>query len=217
VSASLRGYYLYVTIVIMKRKIALIDVQNTDSTTKQLLGFLIDWKRMHSFLIGEWGCEKVFFYSGIDSGDLETVNEFQELEKTGCVMRIKTVFAYKNKDRTLKVKCLKCGNESVETVDMGYNRKSNCDVDLTVDAMEYADSNTEFYIFSGDGDFEYLIRKLVQKGSFVHIVSSAKKIVSGPKYFTSRFSTKLRKMMDEIGKPVDFLNIDNLKKKIEKK
>jgi len=199
-----------------KRKIALIDVQNTDTTTKQLLGFLIDWKKLHDFLIKEWKCEKVFFYSGIDSGDLETANEFQELEKVGCVMRVKTVFAYKNKDRTIKVKCLKCGNESVETVDMGYNRKSNCDVDLTVDAMEYGNENTEFYIFSGDGDFEYLIRKLVQKGSLIHIVSSAKKIASGPKYFTSRFSTKLRKMMDEIGKPVDFLNIDNLKKKIEK-
>jgi len=200
----------------IKRKIALIDVQNTDSTTKQLLGFLIDWKKLHDFLIKDWRCEKVFFYSGIDSGDLDTAKEFQNLEQAGCIMRVKTVFAYKNKDKTIKVKCLKCGNESVETVDMGYNRKSNCDVDLTVDAMEYASSDTEFYIFSGDGDFEYLIRKIVHLGSIVHIVSSAKKIPSGPKYFTSRFSTKLRKMMDEIGKPVDFLNIDNIRKRIEK-
>jgi len=200
----------------VKRKIALIDVQNTDSTARQLLGFLIDWKKMYNFLISEWGCEKVFFYSGIDSGDLDTANEFQELEKIGCVMRVKTVFAYKNKDRAIKVKCVKCGAESVETIDMGYNRKSNCDVDLTVDAMEYANENTEFYIFSGDGDFEYLVRKVVGKGSVVHLVSSAKKIASGPKYFTSRFSTKLRKMMEEIGKPVDFLNIDNIRKRIEK-
>ena len=62
-----------------------------------------------------------------------------------------------------------------DIVDMGYNRKSNCDVDLTVDAMEYSGPNTEFYIFTGDGDFEYLIRKVVSKGSVVHIVSSAKK------------------------------------------
>ena len=199
-----------------KRKFAFIDVQNTDSTTKQLLGFLIDWRKLHDFLIKEWNCEKVFFYSGVDSGDIDTTNECQVLEKAGCTMRVKTVFSYKNKDKTIKVKCLKCGNDSIETVDMGYNRKSNCDVDLAVDAMECAGNNTELYIFSGDGDFEFLIRKVVQMGSIVHIVSSAKKIQSGPKYFTSRFSTKLRKMMDEVGKPVDFLNIDNLRKKIEK-
>ena len=177
---------------------------------------MIDWKRLYEFLTKDWGCEKVFFYSGIDSGDLDTTKEFKDLEKIGCVMRTKVVFSYKNKDREIKVKCLKCGGESIQTVDMGYNRKSNCDVDLTVDAMENANKNTEFYVFSGDGDFEFLIRKIVQLGSIVHIVSSAKKIPSGPKYFTSRFSTKLRKMMDEMGKPVDFLNIDNLRKRIEK-
>ena len=40
-----------------------------------------------------------------------------------------------------------------------YNSKSNCDVDLTVDAMEEAGPDKEFLIFTGDGDFEYLIKK----------------------------------------------------------
>ena len=55
---------------------------------------------------------------------------------------------------------------------MGYNRKSNCDVDLTVDAMEEAGIDKEFLIFTGDGDFEYLIRKVVEKGTKVYIVAS---------------------------------------------
>ena len=55
---------------------------------------------------------------------------------------------------------------------MGYNRKSNCDVDLTVDAMEEAGPGKEFFIFTGDGDFEYLIRKVVEKSTKVYIVSS---------------------------------------------
>jgi len=46
--------------------------------------------------------------------------------------------------------------------------------------------------------------------------TSAKKIKNGPRYYTSRFSTKLRKMINEGGKPIDFLNIDNLRKRIEK-
>ena len=199
-----------------KNKIALIDVQNTESTTKQLLGFLVDWKKLYEFLKNDWKCSKVILYSGVDEGDLEKAEEFEGLAKDGCIVRAKTIFAYKNKDKAIKVKCPKCENEFADIVDMGYNRKSNCDVDLTVDAMEYSGPNTEFYIFTGDGDFEYLIRKVVSNSSVVHIVSSAKKNKKRSRYYTSRFSTKLRKMINEGGKPIDFLNIDNLRKKIEK-
>lgn len=115
-----------------KIKIALVDVQNTESTTKQLLGFLVDWKRLYEFLKNDWKCEKVILYSGIDEGDLEKTKEFEILEKDGCLVRVKTVFAYKNKDKNIKVKCPKCENEFVEIVSMGYNKKSNCmDRDIT--------------------------------------------------------------------------------------
>ena len=197
------------------KKLAFIDVQNTETTTRRILGFIIDWKKLYAFLKHEWKCDTVFVYSGIDAGDSETEKEFEDLANDGCVVRAKTVFAYKNKDRQIRITCPKCGNAFTEVVDMGYNRKSNCDVDMTVDAMECAGPDTEFYVFTGDGDFEYLIRKAMEKGTVVHIVSSAKRIKSGPRYSTSRFSTKLRKLTQEKGKPVDFLNIDNLKMKIQ--
>jgi uncharacterized LabA/DUF88 family protein len=200
----------------MKKTFAFIDVQNTETTTRRILGFSVDWGKLFDFLKTDWKCEKVFFYSGIDAGDSESEKEFKKLSDNGCIVRSKLVFAYKNRDKSIDVKCLKCGNEFEEVVDMGYNRKSNCDVDLTVDAMECAGPDTEFYIFTGDGDFEYLIKKVIEKGTIVHIVSSAKKVKSGPRYSISRFSTKLRKLTDEEGKPVDFLNIDNLKFRIKK-
>jgi uncharacterized LabA/DUF88 family protein len=199
------------------KKFAFIDVQNTETTTRKVLGFLVDWNKLFKFLKNDWNCEKVFFYTGIDAGDSETEKEFEILEKDGGVVRSKVVFSYKNRNKNIKIKCPKCSNEFSEIIDMGYNRKSNCDVDLTVDAIECAGENTEFYIFTGDGDFEFLIRKAVEKGAFVHIVSSAKRIKSGPNYSTSRFSTKLRDLTQENGSPVDFLNIDNLKFKIQKK
>jgi len=34
-------------------KYAFIDVQNTDNTTKQLLGFIIDWQKLYSFSYSE--------------------------------------------------------------------------------------------------------------------------------------------------------------------
>lgn len=195
---------------------AFIDFQNTDSTTKKLLGFSIDWIKLFEFLKNNWKCVKVFLYIGVDEGDLDTATMLEELQKKGCIVRAKTVFAYKNKDKELNILCPQCGHKFIERIDMGYNRKSNCDVDLTVDAMDLARPEAVFYLFTGDGDFEFLVRNANSKGSKVHIVSSSKKIKSGPNYFTSRLSTKLRKIFAENSDKTDFINIDNLKNQIQK-
>ena len=74
-----------------KRRYAFIDVQNTASTTRKLLGFLIDWHKLHAYLIDKWKCEKVFFYSGIDEGDIETAKEFDGLTNSGCIVKSKSI------------------------------------------------------------------------------------------------------------------------------
>jgi uncharacterized LabA/DUF88 family protein len=199
-----------------KRRYAFIDVQNTASTTRKLLGFLIDWHKLCSYLTDKWKCEKVFFYSGIDEGDDETAKEFESLKGAGCIVKTRTVFSYKKPDKTISIKCVACGKENAEVVDMGYNRKSNCDVDLTVDAMEYAGPDREFLIFTGDGDFDYLIKRLVEKGTKVYVVSSNAGIKK-PGLNTKRLSTRLKEVMKqhEQGK-IDLINIDSWKMKIQK-
>ena len=196
-------------------KYAFIDFQNTDTTTKKLLGFKIDWIKLCEFLKNNWKCEKVFLYAGVDEGDVEAMELMEKIEEKGCIVRAKTVFAYKNKDKDINVTCPSCGNTFIEKIETGYNRKSNCDVDLTVDAMDMAMPDTEFYLFTGDGDFEYLIRNVNSKGVKVRVVSSSRKIKSGPRYFTSRLSKKLRKLFSENIEQVDFIEINNLKMKIE--
>ena len=104
---------------------------------------------------------------------------------------------YKNYDKDIKISCPKCGNKFITTIDMGYNHKSNCDVDLTVDAMQLINNNNIFYLFTGDGDFEYLIKTAITNNTNVILVSSAKKIKIGFRYFSSRFSTKLRKLIKD--------------------
>ena len=197
-------------------KYAFIDFQNTDITTKKILGFQIDWLKFYQFLKNDWKCETVFMYIGVDAGDLETTAMLEELEKQGCIVRGKTVFAYKNKDKDIELMCPQCQRKFIEHIDMGYNRKSNCDVELTVDAMENAKADNEFYIFTGDGDFEFLIRAVNKKGTRVHIVSSPKKIKTSPRYFSKRFSTKLRDLIASSPKMVSFININNIRFRIQK-
>jgi uncharacterized LabA/DUF88 family protein len=197
---------------------AFVDFQNTDTTTKQLLGFSIDWKKMFDFLKSNWKCEKVFLYIGVDGRDLEASELAEELKSSGFVVRDKKLFSYKNKDKEINISCPKCGNKFTEKIDMGFNKKANCDVDLTVDAMELADKNNVFYIFTGDGDFEFLIKNVILKGASAYIISSSKKIkIKGMRYFTSRLSRKLRILASENKTKVSIIEINNLRMKFEKK
>ncbi len=197
------------------QRYAFIDVQNTASTTRQLLGFLINWNKLGAYLKDAWKCKKVYFYSGIDEGDTETVKEFDSLAINGCIVKTKTIYSYKKPDKTVVIKCIKCGADNAEVVNMGYNRKSNCDVDLTVDAMEEAGSDKEFLIFTGDGDFDYLIRKVLEKGTKVYVVSSNAGIKK-PGMNTRRLSTKLKDVIKEHPKEVHLINIDSWKMRIQK-
>lgn len=195
---------------------AFIDFQNTDNTTKQLLGFSVDWKKMGDFLKNNWKCKEVFLYMGVDDRDLEMAKIAEELKNSGFIVRDKKLFSYKNKDKEINVSCPKCGNKFIEKIDMGFNKKANCDVDLTVDAMDLAKQDSVFYIFTGDGDFEFLIKNVILKGVRAYIISSGKKIRSGGRYFTSRLSKKLRRLCGENPGKVSFIEINDLKLRIIK-
>ena len=88
-------------------------------------------------------------------------------------MRPKYFFTYKNEDKIVSANCPKCNTEVTQRIETGYSWKCNCDVELTADMLDHADKDTELFLFSGDGDFEFLIEKVIAKGSKVTIVSSA--------------------------------------------
>jgi hypothetical protein len=137
---------VFVVLCATMKRYAFVDVQNTASTAEVMLGFIIDWVKLAEFLKNKKSCTEVFFYSGIDNGDTQTALEFDALAETGCcTVRTKAVFAYKNRDKVIALKCPGCGSESVHTVNMGYTKKSNCDVELSVDAIEKAGPEVELF------------------------------------------------------------------------
>lgn len=52
--------------------------------------------------------------------------------------------------------------------------KGNMDIELVVDAMEIAEHIDHFILFSGDGDFRYLVEALQRKGKKVTVASTVK-------------------------------------------
>ena len=195
---------------------AFIDVQNTEGTVSKLLGFVVDWQKLYKYLKEHWNCEQVFFYSGIEQGNDDKTNEYLDLAKLGYEVHAKPYSIYKNQDKVVKITCSKCSNEIDYKIEGGVRWKSNCDAELSVDATNRAKEGIEFLIFTGDGDFEYVIRNAVEKGTKVYVVSSAKKIKVAPRYSISRFSTKLRDLIAEKKDSVFFVNIDDWKLKIRK-
>ena len=195
---------------------AFIDVQNTEGTVNQILGFVIDWQKMYQYLKEQWNCEKIFFYSGIDQDNNDKADEHLSLKNLGYEMRVKPYKIYKNPDKTIKIICPKCSNEIDHKVEGGVRWKSNCDGELSVDATNLVATGVEFLIFSGDGDFEYVIRNAVEKGVKVYVVSSSKKIIVAPRYSISRFSTKLRELIAEKKDSVFYVDIGLWKLKIKK-
>ena len=198
------------------KRFAFIDVQNTETTTLKVLKFAVDHEKLFLYLKDKWMCEKIFFYPGIQYGDDIREKLFSKLTELGAIIRPKYYFVYKNSDKMVSTNCPKCNTQVTQQIDMGHTWKCNCDVELTSDVLDHADKNTEIFLFSGDGDFEFLIEKVVRKGAKVSIVSSAQRIQKGPRYSTSRLSTKLRKLTQTSGSPVKFIEINNLKFKIKK-
>ena len=193
------------------KKYAFIDVQNTASTAQKLLGFIVDWKKLCEYLKFKKSCTEVFFYTGIDNGDVDTAHEFDELSKISCcIVRTKSVFSYKNKDKIIPFKCEQCGKDGLNVVDMGYKKKANCDVELSVDVMEKVGPNTEMHLFTADGDFEYLVRKALEKGvDKVYIYSSADKLVKA-NITRSRFSIKLKELIAEKRDKVFYVSLKDI-------
>ncbi len=191
-------------------KFAFIDVQNTETTTRKWLNFEIDWVRLTQFLQNEWGCDQVFYYLGIQEGDTARDEEFSRLKNEKVIIRPKYYFVHKVSDRLVATTCTTCAIPMQVRIDMGYQWKCNCDVELTVDVLDKAYGDNEIILFTGDGDFEFLIDTVLAKVSGnVSIVSTSKPRIRAGKT-EHRLSKKLKKK-----KRVRVLEIDNLKNKIK--
>ena len=84
---------------------AFIDVQNTEGTVNQLLGFVIDWHKLYHYLKEQWNCEKIFFYSGIEKNDDVKALEYSALGKLGYEVHAKPYNIYKNPGKIIKISC----------------------------------------------------------------------------------------------------------------
>lgn len=130
----------------------LIDAANLESALKDL-GWHIDYRKLRSFF--ENGATfSIRFYSVLHHTENQT-RFFSFLRHAGF---------------TLITKPLKIIHDRTNAV--GHIRKANFDVEISVDAILHLHAYDNLILFSGDSDFDYLLRKVRRQRKFVTVISS---------------------------------------------
>jgi uncharacterized LabA/DUF88 family protein len=140
----------------MKPIAVFIDGSNAYATAKAL-GKDIDYKALRRFFEKKGDLLRMYYYTALLPGDQE--NTLRPLVDW---------LQYNGYEVVTK--------DTKEFIDASGRKKikGNMDIEIAVDALELANNLSDVYLFSGDGDFECLVRALQKRGVRVTVISSIK-------------------------------------------
>lgn len=167
-----------------EEKIALfIDGSNLYSTARSL-NFDIDYKKLYQVFADEGRLVRAFYYTAfVEDQEYSPLRPLIDwLDYNGYTMVTKPAKEYTDNAGRRKV-------------------KGNMDIELAVDMMELSDKIDHAVLFSGDGDFRYLVEAIQRRGVRVTVISSTR---AQP----STIADELRRQADH------FVDISNLRSRI---
>ena len=107
------------------------------------MGWRIDFLKLKKYLECCVGLGKIYYYTAYDPDYSQQCKFLDFLEIIGYIVRKKKVKFIKDKE-----------------MEEGGFHKGNLDVELTMDAMENRNDFQSFVLFSGDSDFEALLKHM---------------------------------------------------------
>jgi uncharacterized LabA/DUF88 family protein len=131
-----------------------IDGANLYSTIKTL-DFEVDYKKLLELFGGKGRLQRAYYYTAImDDDEFSPIKTLVDwLDYNGYHVISKPAKRYKDRDGRLKT-------------------KGNMDIEMAVDMLELASHIDHYLLFSGDGDFKYVVEALQKKGCRVTVISS---------------------------------------------
>ena len=162
--------------------------------TQKKMGWSLDWQRVKDYLDNNWQVLEIRYYTGIKEGD-------EKMEKFLKYLNHLDITA-----ATKKLKIIKIGPEHPLYKIHNYREmhKSNFDVEMTTDILsellqgkDNADQIKQVVLFSGDSDFNYLIKKLKDYGIGTVVVASKKMLAWELKFSATRF-IKLENIKEKV-------------------
>jgi len=142
-----------------------IDGANMFYTQKKLKWFF-DWKKIKDYLQEKWEILEVRYYTGVKPDDEKMASFLRYLDNVGITPFTKPIKVIKLNDK----------HPLKQLYKYSEMYKSNCDVEITTDILLERKDIDEIILFTGDSDFQYLIKKLKDLGKRVVIFSSRKTI-----------------------------------------
>lgn len=112
--------------------------------SQQTLGWQVDFKKLIDYFRRETNLIRITFYGAINPDNAGEKRFHDFLEIIGYTVRHK------------EIKFIKSNIKN----SLGGHHKGNIDVELTIDAVHLKDRYDTFVLFSGDSDFESLIKYL---------------------------------------------------------
>lgn len=160
---------------ILGRTLVCIDAANLEKSAKDL-GWWIDYKKLCQFFKKQTKLVAVRYYCARFENQAHN-NFLTVLKLTGIKLTTKPLKLIRQKE-----------------VERGDIRKANFDVEIAVDAIREILSYDTLVLFSGDSDFDYLIKILRREDKKKVIVISTKNHISRELISSCNFYIDLRKM-----------------------
>ena len=166
-----------------------IDGANNHAACR-VLGFSVGFDRLLHFFNKDKSLLRAFYYTAIlpvpDGHDkLRPLTDWLEYNGFSVVTKLAKTF---------------------EGVDGRTKTKGNMDIEMAIDAMQMAEHVDKIILFTGDGDFAYLIKALQRKGVHVTVVSTLCESINSPPMIA-----------DELRRAADvFVDLQHIKVYIEK-
>jgi uncharacterized LabA/DUF88 family protein len=139
-----------------ERTALFIDGANLYAAARAL-GFDIDYKRLLAVFKNQGRLVRAFYYTAlIDDQEYSPIRPLVDwLDYNGYTMVTKPTKEFTDASGRRKI-------------------KGNMDIELAIDVMEVAEHLDHVVLFSGDGDFRYLVEATQRKGVRVTVVSTVK-------------------------------------------
>ena len=134
--------------------------------TQKKLEWFLDWKKVKDYLQERWDVLETRYYTGVKPDDEKMASFLRYLDNVGITPFTKPIKVIKLNDK----------HPLKQIYKYPEMYKSNCDVEITTDILLERKEIDEIILFTGDSDFQYLIKKLKDLGKKVIIFSSRKTI-----------------------------------------
>jgi uncharacterized LabA/DUF88 family protein len=142
------------------------------------LGWKVDYQKFLKWLNDRNSAVTVFYYGSIHS-EKSFFDSHPEYQKHPQATKIQILKKYREDANKFFKKLKSFGiivrekevSSIYDNTEGRYKLKCNCDVELTVDAMDKIGDYKEIILCSGDGDFARLLRYLKNKGKIATVIS----------------------------------------------